>query len=49
MKEHECIILKKIKTYAMQTIDFKGEMDFEDFSRDAKTIAACALNLSQIS
>ena len=48
MKEHEKVILEKIKTYATQAIQFKADMDFENFSRDAKTIAACVLNLSQI-
>ncbi|MCL2156061.1 MAG: DUF86 domain-containing protein [Leptospirales bacterium] len=48
MKEHEKVILEKIKTYAAQAIQFKGDTDFEDFSQDAKTIAACVLNLSQI-
>ena len=48
MKEHEKIILEKIKTYAVQAVQFKGNMDFEEFSKDAKTIAACVLNLSQI-
>ena len=48
MKEHEKIILEKIKAYAEQTIQFKGKMDFSEFSEDAKTIAACVFNLSQI-
>ena len=48
MKGHEKIILEKIKTYATQAIQFKGNINFEDFSKDAKTIAACVLNLSQI-
>ena len=48
MKEHEKYILEKIRTYAEQTIQFKGEMDFKEFSEDAKTIAACVFNLSQI-
>ena len=48
MKEHEKIILEKIKTYAAQAVQFKGDMNFAEFSEDAKTIAACVLNLSQI-
>ena len=48
MKEHEKIILSKIKDYAMQAIVFKGDIDFTEFSNDAKTIAACVMNLSQI-
>ena len=48
MKKHEKVILEKIKTYATQAIQFKADIGFEDFSKDAKTIAACVLNLSQI-
>jgi uncharacterized protein with HEPN domain len=48
MKEHEKVILEKIKVYAIQAIQFKGDMDFVEFSSDAKTIAACVLNLSQV-
>jgi len=48
MKESEKIVLKKIRTYAVQAIQFKGDMNFKEFSADAKTIAACVLNLSQI-
>lgn len=48
MKEHEKIILKKIRDYAEQAVEFKGSMDFEEFSNDAKTIAACVLDLCQI-
>ena len=48
MKEHERIILNKIKDYAKQAIVFKGDIDFAEFSNDAKTIAACVMNLSQI-
>jgi len=48
MKELEKVVLKKIRTYAAQAIQFKGDMDFAEFSADAKTIAACVLNLSQI-
>ena len=48
MKEHEITILKKTKAYAEQAIEFKGELTFEEFSKDSKTVAACALNLSQI-
>ncbi len=48
MKEHERIILKKMKAYAVQALHFKGSMEFCAFSEDAKTIAACVLVLSQI-
>jgi uncharacterized protein with HEPN domain len=48
MKEDEKVILEKIKIYAIQAIQFKGDIDFTEFSKDAKTIAACILNLSQI-
>ena len=47
MSEYEKII-DKIKFYAVQTLQFKGCMDFSEFSNDAKTIAACVFNLSQI-
>ncbi|MCL2634407.1 MAG: DUF86 domain-containing protein [Oscillospiraceae bacterium] len=48
MKEHEKIILIKMKTYALQAIEFKGDCDFTEFSNDFKTISACVFNLSQI-
>ena len=48
MKEHEKAILDKVRAYAAQAIQFKAEMEFAEFSADAKTIAACVLNLSQI-
>ena len=48
MKKHEIIILEKIKKYAVQAIQFINYMDFEIFSNDDKTIAACVFNLSQI-
>ena len=48
MKEHEKVILEKVRAYAVQAIQFKGDMGFPEFSTDAKTIAACVLNLSQI-
>ena len=48
MKEHEKVILTKIDVYAKQAIQFKGEMDFTEFTKDVKTIAACVFNLSQI-
>jgi len=48
MKEHERIILAKIEAYASQAIQFKGEVSFSEFEKDAKTIAACVHNLSQI-
>lgn len=48
MKEHERIILGKIKLYAEQATQFKKGMTFEEFSDDPKTISACVFNLSQI-
>lgn len=48
MKEHEKLILEKIKIYAEQAIQFKEGMTFEEFSNDPKTISACVFNLSQI-
>ncbi len=48
MKEHERIILEKIKTYTEQAMQFKEGMTFEGFSDDPKTISACVFNLSQI-
>jgi uncharacterized protein with HEPN domain len=48
MKKHEIIILKKMKMYAMQAIEFKGDIDFSDFLNDFKTISACVFSLSQI-
>lgn len=48
MKEHERIVLEKIKIYAEQAIQFKEGMTFEGFSDDPKTISACVFNLSQI-
>jgi len=48
MKEHEKVILNRIKDYATQALLFIGDMDFIEFSNDSKTIAACAHNLAQI-
>lgn len=48
MKEHEKAILEKMKAYAEQAIQFKGNMEFEEFSNDLKTISACIFNLRQI-
>jgi len=48
MKKHEAIILRKMKTYALQAIEFKGDLDFTGFTKDYKTISACVFNLSQI-
>ena len=48
MKEHERIILMKIKSYSEQAINFIGDMDFITFSNDIKTISACVFQLSQI-
>ena len=31
MKEHEKIILEKMKTYAAQAVQFKGDMDEREF------------------
>jgi len=36
----EKAILKKIKDYAVQAIQFKDDMTFEEFSNDLKTISA---------
>lgn len=48
MNEHENVLLEKIKVYATQAIQFRGNMDFKEFSNDPKTISACVFNLSQI-
>ena len=48
MKEREKSIVQKMRAYAEQTIQFKADMDFETFSKDAKTISACVFSLSQI-
>jgi uncharacterized protein with HEPN domain len=48
MKEHEKIIINKMKAYAMQVLIFTEGMSFQEFSGDAKTIAACVFNLGQI-
>ena len=48
MKSHEKIILSKVYRYAVEVLEFTKDMDFSGFSNDRKTIAACALNLSQI-
>ena len=48
MIERTRIILEKIKSYAVQTRQFIGDMDFAGFSSDEKTIVACIFNLSQI-
>ncbi|MCR6544497.1 DUF86 domain-containing protein [Dehalobacterium formicoaceticum] len=44
----EKAILEKLKDYASQAIQFKGDMTFEEFSNDLKTISACVFSLSQI-
>ncbi len=44
----EKAILEKIKDYAVQAIQFKDDMTFEEFSNDLKTISACVFSLSQI-
>ena len=33
MKEHEKVILDKVKAYAAQAIQFKGEMEFQSFQQ----------------
>ena len=48
MKEHENIVLMKMRNYACQAIEFKGDMDYSEFLTDFKTISACVFNLSQI-
>jgi uncharacterized protein with HEPN domain len=48
MKKHETVILKKMKTYAEQAIEFKGDIDFQKFMTDYKTMSACVFSLSQI-
>ena len=48
MKGNDAITLDKIKNYAVQAVSFKENASFEEFSEDAKTIAACVFNLSQI-
>jgi len=48
MKEHERVLLEKIRLYALQAIQFRGNVDFAEFSNDAKTISACVFNLGQI-
>ena len=44
----EKVFLEKIKDYAVQAIQFKDDMTFEEFSNDLKTISACVFSLSQI-
>ena len=48
MTEHNKIIICKIETYAVQVRQFIRDMDFLEFSKDDKTMAACIFNLSQI-
>ncbi|MCL2055192.1 MAG: DUF86 domain-containing protein [Oscillospiraceae bacterium] len=48
MREYELTVLKKINSYANQTIEFKGDIEFSEFCTDFKTISACVFNLSQI-
>ena len=48
MKEHERIVLQKIRKYAVQAIQFRGNMGFEEFSGELKTVTACVFSLSQI-
>ena len=48
MKKHEKIIIEKIKTYSLEALQFKGDITFEQFTSDRKTITSCVFNLSQI-
>ena len=48
MKEREKSIVQKMRAYAEQAMQFKADMNFETFSKDAKTMSACVFNLSQI-
>ncbi len=48
MKEHERVVIEKIKKYAIQTMQFADNQDFLSFNNDAKTTAACVFNLGQI-
>ena len=49
MKEHEVIILEKMKHYAVNAVVFMGSHStIEEFSADYKTIAACTQYLSQV-
>jgi len=48
MKDREKFIICNIAAYAEQAMQFKDGMSFEEFTNDAKTVAACSLNLSQI-
>jgi len=47
MDKNHMIVLK-IQGYAQEAMVFLGELSFEQFVQDRKTIAACVLNLSQI-
>jgi len=48
MKEHEISVIEKMKSYAIEAIQFKDDITFEQFSLDRKTINACVFNISQI-
>ena len=48
MNERDKTILGKIRVYALQVLEFKDDLGFDEFSDDAKTISACVFNLSQI-
>ncbi|MCL2751260.1 MAG: DUF86 domain-containing protein [Firmicutes bacterium] len=48
MNEHDKNIVGKIIKYSMQAVQFKGGMDFAEFSGDVKTISACVFSLSQV-
>ena len=48
MTEQDKVILDKIRSYAVQARQFIGDMGFEEFSNDDKTMVACIFNLSQI-
>ena len=48
MTGRDKIILDKIKSYAIQAVQFLGGMDFAEFTNDDKTMVACIFNLGQI-
>jgi len=48
MKEHDIVLLIKIRNNANQTVSFKGDLDHDRFVADTKTVATCAMNLIQM-
>ena len=44
----ECEVISKMIRYATQAIEFRGSIDFSEFTNDYKTINACVFNISQI-